>query len=50
MRFVALMMFALVGCGWIANPYELPPGIAAVAACGRTGPQGLRRRQAIRLR
>jgi predicted small lipoprotein YifL len=33
MRFVVLlMMFPLVGCGMIANPYELPPGIAAVAA------------------
>jgi predicted small lipoprotein YifL len=33
MRFaVSLIMFALAGCGWIANPYELPPGIAAVAA------------------
>jgi len=33
MRFaVSLMMFALVGCGWIASPYELPPGIATVAA------------------
>ncbi len=33
MRFVVLlMMFTLVGCGVIANPYELPPGIAAVAA------------------
>jgi len=26
------MMLLLVGCGLIASPYELPPGIAAVAA------------------
>jgi predicted small lipoprotein YifL len=29
---VSLVMFALAGCGVIASPYALPPGIAAVAA------------------
>jgi hypothetical protein len=33
MRFVLLLiLFALVGCGMIASPYALPPGIAAVAS------------------
>jgi len=33
MRFVVLLlMLPLAGCGLIASPYALPPGIAAVAA------------------
>ena len=33
MRLVLLLMlFAIVGCGMIASPYALPPGIAAVAS------------------